>query len=98
LIVYEQDSIFVIYFLLMESSQRKSGTVPKVTNGRNLGTAGKVKTCLYNLWRVLRVAALTALSPERQKIFRSLSPLKGLLISGEVENKTLLPGVGSMGV
>jgi len=86
-----------------QSSQCKSGTVPKVTNGRNLGTAGKVKTCLYNLWQVLRVAALTALSPERQKTSRSLSPLKPLMVSGEVGRtrkgrKTLLPGIGSMGV
>jgi len=77
--------------------------VPEATNGRNSGTAGKVKAYLYNLWRVLRVAALTALSPERQKTSRSLSPLKGLLISGEVGRtrkgrETLLPGIGSMGV
>jgi len=37
-------------------------------------------TC--NLWRVLRVAVVTPLSPER--VLRDLSVLKGLLISGQV--------------
>ena len=83
------------------SPQGKSGTVFESTEGRNSGTAGKVRTYLYNPWRVLRVAVLTALSPER--LSRCLSPLKRLLVSGEVGRtlygrEVLLPGVGPMGV
>ena len=86
-----------------KSPQRESGTVSESTNGRNLGTAGKVKTYLYNSWRVLRVAVLTALSPEPQKIPRCLSPLKRVFVLGDVGrtlygHKVLITGVGPMGI
>ncbi len=85
-----------------KSSRCESGTVGVSTEGRNISAAGNLKRSLYNPWRVLRVAVLTALSPERQKIPRSLSPLKALLISGDVERipvggrEFLRPGVGTM--
>jgi len=84
-----------------ESPQRESGTVSESTCGRNSDTAGKVKTCPYNPWRVLRVAVLPALSPER--LPRDLSPLKRLLVSGDVGRIPVrgrefpLPGAGAMG-
>jgi len=65
-----------------KSLQRESGTVSLSTEGRNRNTAGKVETCPYNLWRVLRTAVLTALSSEG--LPRSLSPLKPLLVSGNI--------------
>ncbi len=83
------------------SPQRESGTVSESTYGRNSGTAGSLRRSPYNLWRVLRVAVLTALSPERSP--RDLSPLKRLLVSGDVGRisvrgrEVLLPGAGSMG-
>ncbi len=85
-----------------KSPQYESGTVLESTEGRNTGTAGNLKRSPYNLWRVLRVAVLTALSPERRKIPRCLSPLKPLLVSGDVGRtlqgrEILLPGTGSMG-
>ena len=79
---------------LIQSPQRESGTVEVSTNGRNTSTAGMVKTYPYNPWRVLRVAVLTALSPEGQKVSRCPSLLKPLLVSGEV-GRTLLRGASS---
>ncbi len=90
------------YLKLIESSQRESGTEERRAYGRNLSSAGNPKRSPYNLWRVLRVAVLTALSPEGQRTPRCLSPLKSLLISGDVGRiplwgrETLLPGTGSM--
>ena len=86
-----------------ESPQCEPRTVLESTNGRNSGTAGKVKTCLYNPWRVLRVAVLTALSPEPQKLPRSGSPLKRLLVLGDMGRtregrEVMLPGAGPMGI
>jgi len=83
-----------------QSSQCESGTVLGSTDGRNSGSAGNLKRSLYNPWQVLRVAVLTALSPERTP--RCLSPLKKLLFSGEVGRplygrEVLLPGTGTMG-
>ena len=88
------------YLGFIESLQCEPGTVEGSTNGRNPSTAGVGKSHLYNPWRVLRVAVLTALSPERTP--RCLSPLKVLLISGEVGRtrkgrEFLLPGAGTMG-
>ena len=86
-----------------ESPQRESGTVSESTDGRNSGTTGKGKPYLYNPWRVLGVAVLPALSPERQKVPRCLSPLKRLLVSGDVGRIPVrgrefpLPGAGTMG-
>ncbi len=88
------------YRVLIESSQRESGTVEVSTNGRNTSTAENLKRSPYNPWRVLGVAVLTALSPER--LPRDLSPLKRLLVSGDV-GRTLygrefpLLGAGAMG-
>ncbi len=90
------------FLQVAESPQRESGTEERSTEGRNLSSAGNLKRSPYNLWRVLRVAVLTALSPERQRTPRCLSPLKRLLVSGDV-GRTLkgreipLPGAGSMG-
>jgi len=83
-----------------QSSQCESGTEKRSTDGRNLFSAGNRKRSLYNPWRMLRVAVLTALSPERTP--RCLSPLKRLLISGDVGRtlygrEVLLPGAGPMG-
>ena len=88
------------YLLLIESSQRESGTVSESTDGRNSGAAGNPRRSPYNLWRVLRVAVLTALFPER--LSRCLSPLKPLMVSGDMGRtlkgrEILLPGAGSMG-
>jgi len=86
-----------------ESPQCNVGTVSESTCRRNSGTAGKVKTCPYNPWRVLRVAVLTVLSPERLQCPRCLSPLKALLVSGDVGRipvrgrEVPLPGAGPMG-
>jgi len=92
---------YKIFLHTNQSPQRESGTEEKATDGRNFSSAENLKRSPYNLWRVLRVAVLTALSPER--LPRCLSPLKPLLVSGDVGRtlkgrKTLLPGVGSMGV
>ena len=89
------------YKVLIESPQHESGTVLESTEGRNSGTAGKVEACPYNLWRVLRVAVLTALSPDPLRVPRCGSPLKPLLVSGDVGRtlkgrEVLLPGVGPM--
>lgn len=90
------------YLKLIESPQRESGTVEVSTDGRNTSTAGNLKRSPYNLWQVLRVAVLTALSPERRNTPRCLSPLKPLMISGDVGRtrngrEIPLPGAGSMG-
>ncbi len=86
-----------------KSPQCESGRADGRAYGRNPSAPKFPRGASYNLWRVLRVAVLTALSPERRKTPRCLSPLKRLLVSGDVGRtlegrKTLLPGVGSMGV
>lgn len=63
------------------------------------GTSSSVFGLNHSLWRVLKVAVVTPLSPER--VLRNISVLKGLLISGQVgrlkcERKSLLLGVGAM--
>ncbi len=88
------------YRLLIESPQRESGRAEGLTNGRNPSAPKFPRGTSYNLWRVLRAAVLTALSPER--LPRDLSPLKRLVVSGDVGRiplrgrETLLPGAGSM--
>ena len=84
------------------SPQRESGRADGSTDGRNLSAPKHPKGALYNLWQVLRVAVLTALSPEGQETPRCLSPLKRLLISGDVGRtlqgrEVLGPGTGPMG-
>ena len=81
---YRKDDIEKLVEKIEESLQRELRTVSELTDGRNSGTAGKVKTCLYNPWRVLRVAVLTALFPEPQKLPRSSSSLKQEFVSGEM--------------
>lgn len=83
--------------LKIESPQRGSETVEVSTEGRNTSTAGSLRRSPYNPWRVLGVAGLTALSPEGRKAPRYLSPLKPVLVSGNVGRthygrETLLPG------
>jgi len=86
----------------IKSPQRGSGRADRSTEGMNLSAPKFPKGATHHLWRVLRVAAPTALSPEGRKTPRSLSPLKALLISGDV-GRTLkgrefpLPGAGAMG-
>jgi hypothetical protein len=72
------------YRLLIESPQCESGRVFSSTDGRNGDTPKYPKGASYNLWRVLRVAVLTALSPDLRKVPRCGSSLKALLISGDV--------------
>jgi len=84
-----------------ESPQCESGRADGSTDGRNPSAPKFPKGDSYNPWRVLRVAVLTALSPER--IPRCLSPLKRLLVSGDVGRipvrgrEVPLPGAGPMG-
>ncbi len=83
-----------------KSPQRKVGIEGRWVYGRNFSSGENLKRSPYNPWRVLRVAVLTALSPER--LPRCLSPLKPILVSGDV-GRTLkgrefpLPGAGTMG-
>ena len=88
------------YQKFLQSLQCESGTVPLLTDGRNRGTAENPQWSLYNPWQVLGVAVLTALFPEKQ-YSRCFSPLKPLLVSGDVGRtlqgrEVLLPGVGPM--
>ncbi len=89
------------YRLLIESLQRESGRVEGLTNGRNPSAPKFPRGTSYNPWLVLRVAVLTALSPDPQRFPRCGSLLKRLLVSGEVGRtlygrETLLPGAGSI--
>ncbi|GBD03023.1 hypothetical protein HRbin19_00294 [bacterium HR19] len=94
----------IFYRRIFQSPQCESGTVSGETEGRNSGTAGHPgRRAFRNLWQVLRVAVLTALSPEGQKVPRCFSPLKPLMVSGEVGRiqkgrEFLLLGAGAMGV
>ncbi len=92
------------YRNFIENPQRESGTASESTDGRNSGAAENLEQrSPYNPWRVLRIAVLPALSPDPLKVPRCGSPLKSLLISGDVGRiplrgrETLLPGTGSMG-
>jgi len=85
-----------------ESPQRESGRADGSTDGRNPSAPRRPKGASYNLWRVLRVAVLTALSPDSLKVPRCGSPLKPLLVSGDVGRtlegrEVLIPGAGPMG-
>ncbi len=84
-----------------ESPQRESGRADGSTDGRNPSAPKRPRGASYNLWRVLRVAVLTAHSPEKQKVPRCFSPLKRLLVSGDVGRthqgrEFPLPGAGTM--
>nr|WP_235837238.1 IS200/IS605 family accessory protein TnpB-related protein [Carboxydothermus islandicus] len=69
------------YKELLKSLQSKSQSVSSSTEGRNEGTAVKGKTLPYKPWRVLRVALLTGALLDRP-LYRDLSPLKRILVSG----------------
>ncbi len=89
------------YRLLIESPQCESGRAEGLTYGRNPSAPKFLRGASYNPWQVLRVAVLTALSPDPQRFPRCGSPLKRLLVSGEVGRtlygrETLLPEAGSM--
>ncbi|MDN5363119.1 MAG: hypothetical protein PWQ91_180 [Eubacteriales bacterium] len=60
------------------------GSEPERTSGPLDGTSSGVRRnkVFCNLWRVLKVAVVTPLSPER--VLRDVSVLKGFLISGQV--------------
>ncbi|NYE57313.1 IS200/IS605 family accessory protein TnpB-related protein [Carboxydothermus ferrireducens] len=65
----------------LKSLQSKSRSVSSLTEGRNEGTVVKGKTLPYKPWRVLRVALLTGALLDRP-LYRDLSPLKRILVSG----------------
>jgi len=66
----------VIKFLQSLESEAERLSVP--LDGTSTGSRGKN----HNLWRVLRVAVVTPLSPDR--VLRDMSVLKSLLVSGQV--------------
>jgi len=85
-----------------KSPQRETGRADGSTEGRNPSAPRRPKGASYNPWRVLRVAVLTALSPDPLKVPRCGSPLKPLLVSGDVGRtlegrEALIPGAGPMG-
>jgi len=63
---------------MIQSPGSEPGRVSGPLDGTSSGTYGKDN----NLWRVLRVAVVTPLSPDR--VLRDMSVLKSLLISGQV--------------
>ncbi|ADQ40130.1 transposase [Caldicellulosiruptor acetigenus I77R1B] len=62
----------------LQSLGSEPGRLSEPLDGTSEDDCGKVR----NLWRVLRVAVVTPLSPER--VLRDLSVLKSLLVSGQV--------------
>lgn len=76
----------------LQSLESESGRVLKPLDGTSFSA--------YDFWRVLKVAVVTPLSPE--KVPRDFSVLKGLLIQGKWKDpegrKFLLLGAGAMGV
>ena len=83
-----------------ESPQCESGRADGSTDGRNPSAPKFPKGDSYNPWRVLRVAVLTALSPERMP--RCLSPEAVTRFRGRGRisiggREVLLPGAGPMG-
>ncbi|AEM74320.1 IS200/IS605 family accessory protein TnpB-related protein [Caldicellulosiruptor acetigenus] len=68
---------------ILQSSGSEPGRLrPLPLDGTSKGSCGKVR----NLWRVLRVAVVTLLSPDR--VLRDMSVLKSLLVSGQVGRPT----------
>ncbi|ADQ45983.1 transposase, IS605 OrfB family [Caldicellulosiruptor kronotskyensis 2002] len=63
---------------ILQSPGSESGRVSGPLGGTSSDTCSKC----YNSWRVLRVAVVTPLSPDR--VLRDMSVLKSLLISGQV--------------
>ncbi len=64
---------------ILQSSGSEPGRLrPLPLDGTSEDGCGKVR----NLWRVLRVAVVTPLSPDR--FLRDMSVLKSLLVSGQV--------------
>ncbi len=63
---------------MVQSSGSESGRLSVPLDGTSAGSRGKN----HNPWRVLRVAVVTPLSPDR--VLRDMSILKLLLISGQV--------------
>ncbi|WP_271628791.1 IS200/IS605 family accessory protein TnpB-related protein [Caldicellulosiruptor sp. DIB 104C] len=63
---------------ILQSPGSESGRASEPLDGTSSGVCGETR----NLWRVLRVAVVTPLSPER--VLRDLSVLKSLLVSGQV--------------
>ena len=64
--------------MLLQSLGSEPGKVSRPLDGTSLGTCSES----YNLWRVLKVAVVTPLSPER--VLRDVSVLKEVLHSGQV--------------
>ena len=88
-----------------ESFQCESGRVFELTDGRNCGTGGsKEKHYVYNPWRVLEVAVLTAFFPEGdklQKLVRRGSCVERKIVSVEMGRarercEVMLPEAGPM--
>jgi IS605 OrfB family transposase len=63
---------------LIQSLGSEPGEVPRPLGGTSLGACSES----YRLWRVLKVAVVTPLSPER--VLRDVSVLKGVLHTGQV--------------
>ena len=63
---------------MIQSPGSEPGKVSGPLGGTSSGTCGKG----HNLWRVLRVAVVTPLSPDR--VLRDVSVLKSVLVSGQV--------------
>ncbi|MDN5331640.1 MAG: hypothetical protein PWP45_865, partial [Tepidanaerobacteraceae bacterium] len=63
---------------LIKSFGSEPEKVSRPLDGTSLGAC----SASYNLWRVLKVAVVTPLSPE--KVLRDVSVLKGVLLSGQV--------------
>ncbi|WP_408605209.1 hypothetical protein [Caldicellulosiruptor saccharolyticus] len=63
---------------ILQSSGSESGRLSVPLDGTSAGSRGKN----HNPWRVLRVAVVTPLSPDR--VLRDMSVLKSFLISGQV--------------
>ncbi|MCF6095760.1 hypothetical protein L1766_01875 [Thermovorax subterraneus] len=63
---------------LLQSLVSEPGRGPRPLDGTSLGAYSES----YNLWRVLKVAVVTPLSPE--KVLRDVSVLKGVLHTGQV--------------
>uniref|UniRef100_A0A7V4KDM5 Uncharacterized protein n=1 Tax=Fervidobacterium pennivorans TaxID=93466 RepID=A0A7V4KDM5_FERPE len=63
---------------ILQSSGSELGKASEPLDGTSSGVCGETR----NLWRVLRVAVVTPLSPDR--VLRDMSVLKELLVSGQV--------------
>lgn len=79
---------------LIQSLESEPGRTSRPLDGTSRGVRGESR----NPWRILRVAVVTPLSPDRT--FRNLSVLKPMLVSGHVGKpfrgrELLLPGAGA---